>query len=41
MKVKHRMVLCLLGVLICIVVSGCGKKDETQPDNEKRVSVAS
>lgn len=27
MKVKHRMVLCLLGVLICIGISGCGKKD--------------
>lgn len=35
MKVKPRMVLCLLGVLICIGISGCGKKDETQPDNEK------
>ena len=35
MKVKHRMVLCLLGLLICIGISGCGKKDETQPDNEK------
>lgn len=35
MKIKHRTVLCLLGVLICIVVSGCGKKDEAQPDNEQ------
>lgn len=35
MKVKHRTVLCLLGVLICIGVSGCGKKDEAQPDNEQ------
>ena len=35
MKVKHRTVLCLLGLLICIGISGCGKKDETQPDNEK------
>lgn len=35
MKIKQGIILGLLGVLILTGVSGCGKKEKTQPNNEQ------